>query len=343
MIFLFSGIKLIENSSHYPGNTCLYSEMDNSVNVDTLFSRYKDQLSLQWITGQNGKNRSLSLSGKNSGQSLVGYLNTIHPNKLQIMGNSEMEYLNNLEAGKRRDVLSHLISQHPAAIIITDRIIPPEDLINVAEQSQTPLLTSDLTSTKLINNLRHFIDGELSEKIVIHGVLLEVHGLGVLLTGESAIGKSELALELITRNHRLIADDAPEFSRAGPETIRGSCPDALRDFMEVRGLGILNIRSMYGDSAIKFSKDLRLIIHLQIMEPEDMSQVDRLRGSYGTRTILDVDIPTVTLPVASGRNLAVLVEAAVKHHILLRKGYNSSEEFITKQQKLIKKNNPDIK
>ena len=317
--------------------------MDSPVNVEILFSRYKDQLSLKWITGQEGKTRSLTYSDESAGQSLVGYLNIIHPNQLQILGKTELQYLDSLNDKQRQDLLSNLINQTPAAIIISGGMDSPQDLSDKAKLSQTPLLCSSLSSKKLINHLRHYIDDELSEKIVIHGVLLEVHGLGVLLTGESAIGKSELALELITRSHRLIADDAPEFHRSGPDTIRGTCPDALRDFLEVRGLGILNIRYMYGDSAIKLSKDLRLIVHLKLMDPGDMGQVDRLRGSYSSTTILDVDIPTVTLPVASGRNLAVLVEAAVKHHILLRKGYNSSETFIARQRKLIDMNNADTK
>ena len=164
--------------------------------------------------------------------------------------------------------------------------------------------------------------------------------MGVLLTGDSGIGKSELALELITRNHRLIADDAPEFSRAGPDTVRGTCSDVLRDFLEVRGLGVLDIRAMYGDSAIKMSKDLRLIIHLEKMAIEELHQVDRLGGSYGQKSILDIDFPIVTLPVATGRNLAVLAEAAVRHHILLRKGYNATDAFIARQQQLIQQQNP---
>lgn len=315
--------------------------MDSSPNVNTLFKRHHDQLSLQWITGQDGSHRPLRITEAIPGLSLIGYLNTIHPNKIQILGKLELEYLTSLDNKSRQELWSNLISHQPAAVIVAEGKDAPDDLRVAAEQSQTPLFSSRLDSSKLIENLRHFIEDSLSEKSVIHGVLLEVHGLGVLLTGESAIGKSELALELITRNHRLIADDAPEFTRVGPDTIRGSCPDALRDFMEVRGLGVLNIRSMYGDSAIKLSKDLRLIIHLKHMRQEDMGQVDRLKGSYGTRTILDVEIPAVTLPVASGRNLAVLVEAAVKHHILLRKGYNSSDAFIARQQKLINQNNPE--
>ena len=155
------------------------------------------------------------------------------------------------------------------------------------------------------------------------------------ITGDSGVGKSELALELLTRGHRLIADDAPEFSHVGPDIVRGRCPEALRDFLEVRGLGILNVRAMYGDSAIKLSKDLRLVIHLKRLASEDLQQLDRLQGIYRTHTILDVDVLEVTLPVAPGRNLAVLVEAAVRDHILVRKGYNASEAFIKRQRELI--------
>ncbi len=186
------------------------------------------------------------------------------------------------------------------------------------------------------------------EKNVIHGVFLEVSGLGVLLTGDSGIGKSELAMELVTRGHCLIADDAIEFSRQGPDEVRGTCPETLRDFLEVRGLGILNIRAMYGDHAIKSSKNLHLIIHLERMTAEDMRQVNRIEGSSGLTKILDVEIPTVSLPVTPGRNLAVLVEAAARHHILLRKGYNASESFINRQQEALHQQskhqqNPDKK
>ena len=182
-----------------------------------------------------------------------------------------------------------------------------------------------------------------SKPQTIHGVFMEVHGLGLVLTGESGIGKSELALELITRNHRLIADDAPEFSRIGPDIVRGTCPDTLRDFLEVRGLGIMNIRAMYGNNAIKTRQDLHLIIQLKKMMDEELQKVDRLEGDAGHKNILDVEIPMVTLPTGSGRNLAVLVEAAARHHILLRKGYNASESFIDRQQESIHQQGPGKK
>ena len=178
-------------------------------------------------------------------------------------------------------------------------------------------------------------DSESAVKTVIHGVFLDIHGLGVLLTGDSGVGKSELALELISRSHCLIADDAIEFSQQGPDEVLGTCPEALRDFLEVRGLGVLNIRAMYGDGVIQASKDLCLIVHLERMASEKIQQVDRLKGCYGHQRILGIEVPMVTLPVASGRNLAVLVEAAVRHHILLRKGYNASDEFIARHQQIL--------
>ena len=180
-----------------------------------------------------------------------------------------------------------------------------------------------------------FPDSEPAVKTVVHGVFLDIHGLGVLLTGDSGVGKSELALELISRSHCLIADDAIEFSQQDPGEVLGTCPEALRDFLEVRGLGALNIRAMYGDGVIQTSKNLCLIVHLERMAPEKIQQVDRLEGCYGHQHILGTEIPMVTLPVASGRNLAVLVEAAVRHHILLRKGYNASEAFIARQQQIL--------
>jgi HPr kinase/phosphorylase len=165
---------------------------------------------------------------------------------------------------------------------------------------------------------------------------MEVMGIGVLLTGPSGIGKSELALELLSRNHRLVADDAPEFRRSGPNTVHGRCPSLLKDFMEVRGLGILNVRAMFGDNAIVEKKRLRLVVRLDHISENTVWEVDRLGHSYRTLSILDVDIPEVHIPVAPGRNVAVIIEAAVRNHVLYLNGYNAAEDFIKRQQDLIK-------
>lgn len=309
--------------------------MDDSATARILFQRYQQRLDLQWLAGREGGQRPLGHGDDDASHSLIGYLNVIHPSRLQLLGPLELDYLNSIDADSRRQLLKQLCASQPAAVIIADTQSAPDDVRECCEQTQTPLFLSGLHSSKLLNCLRHYLDDELAEKTVIHGVFMEVHGMGVLLTGESSVGKSELALELITRKHRLIADDAPEFSRVGPDTIRGRCPEVLRDFLEVRGLGILNVRAMYGDSAIKMSKDLRLVVRLQRLAESDLQQLDRLKGSYRERTILDIEIPEVMLPVASGRNLAVLVEAAVRDHILLRKGYNASEAFSQRQRELM--------
>lgn len=170
--------------------------------------------------------------------------------------------------------------------------------------------------------------------ITKHGVFLDVLGVGVLLTGDSGIGKSELALGLINRGHRLVADDAVELHERGTDTLVGQCPEILQDFLEVRGLGILNIRVMFGDTAIKAQKNLQLIVHIVAFNNEELKNIDRLHGLYRECTILNVTIPEVTIPVAPGRNLAVLVESAVRNHVLMNTGYNAREEF-TKRQKIL--------
>ena len=303
--------------------------------VSALIQSRGQHLQLQWLTGQAGVNRVLGNSGQTPGRALVGFLNLIHPNRLQIISQHELDYFDRLDAPTRHDVIDQLLSTQPAAIILSDGLAPPKDLLHEAETTQTPLMSSTLGSTKLIGCLRHYLGDELAEKTVLHGVFMEVNGLGVLITGESGIGKSELALELITRNHRLIADDAPEFSRVGPEIVRGRSPEALQDFLEVRGLGLLDVRAMYGDCAIKQTKDLGLIVHLQRMAGEDLHNLDRVHGSHQQQSILDIDIPQVSIPVAPGRNLAVLVEAAARNHILRNKGYNAPQAFIERQRKLL--------
>jgi HPr kinase/phosphorylase len=312
--------------------------MGDTPTTATLFQRYGKRLALSWIAGQAGENRPLDASDETPGTALVGHLNVIHPNRVQVIGPIELDYLNGLDAPTRQGLIQQLCAARPAALIMAAELTAPADLIAAANECQIPLFGSSHNNAKIISYLRHYLGAELTNKTVLHGVFMEVNGLGILISGESGVGKSELALELISRGHRLVADDAPEFSRVGPDTIRGRCPEAIRDFLEVRGLGILDIRAMYGDSAVKMSKDLRLIVRLERYSQDALPQADRLQGSYRQVTLLDTEVPEVTIPVAPGRNLAVLVEAAVRNHILLRKGYNAPEAFMDRQRKLIQQN-----
>ena len=184
--------------------------------------------------------------------------------------------------------------------------------------------------------LAHYLAKTLAEFTTLHGVFMEVMGIGVLITGDSAIGKSELALELISRGHRLIADDIVEIYEISPETLEGRCPSLLQDFIEVRGLGILNIRALYGEVAVKPKKTLRFIIHLE--KPADITQAnyDRLQMKVDTQEILGINIPKVRIPVAAGRNLAVMVEVAVRSHILYLRGISSSQQFIERHDQYLK-------
>ena len=265
---------------------------------------------------------------------LVGYFNLIHSNQAQVLGRVESNYLQSLGDQERHKAYQRLFGSGTIAIFFTDCLMPPLELKNFVDEYKIPIFCSDLSSTEVITHLRYFLSRALADKVILHGVFMEVISLGVMLTGESGLGKSELALELVTRGHRLIADDAPEFMRIAPDIVVGSCPLVLRDFLEVRGLGVLNIREMYGDSAIKFSKYLRLIIHLTAMQSIPKSE-DRLATPQLTKNVLGLEIPVIRLPVAAGRNLAVMTEAAVRNHLLMLKSYNAADDFIERQQRSI--------
>lgn len=308
------------------------------LSLRTLFETYQQRLSLHWLAGHTGANRQLHLEDE-SETPLVGYLNLIHPSALQILGAAELDHLYALDEQAYAEALNQLFSPPTLAVIIASGLRAPITLRKAAEQHDTPLLGSALASDKLLNHLDYYLNDLLADKQTVHGVFMDVMGIGVMLTGDSSIGKSELALELITRGHALIADDAPEFYRVGPDSLRGGCPELLQDFLEVRGLGLLDIRAMFGDSAVKRHKILRLIVNLVPVGKGSITGIDRLQGSYGQRTLFEVDVPEIQLPVAPGRNLAVLVEAAARNHIQRDNGYDATAHFIARQQKLIAKTN----
>ena len=302
------------------------------LSVQQLFDDRRERLGLGWVAGQVGAAREFTGEMVHKpGVGLIGHLNLIHPLLAQVLGPREVDYLDNLETAVRDQTAAHIVGGDTIAVIVADGLKPPRVLLDAAGKAATPVLTSTEPSQYVINVLRPYMQQELGEVTTLHGVFLDVLEIGVLITGDSSIGKSELALELISRGHGLVADDVVELQQIGPETIQGRCPPLLRDFLEVRGLGVLNIRSIFGETAVRPRKVLRLMVHLEMplggMEPKD-----RLATRSGTQDILGVEIPTVTLAVAPGRNLAVLVEAAVRNHILLTRGLDSTREFIARQE-----------
>lgn len=306
---------------------------EKHISILDVFHSLEQRLSLKWVASIKTTDRIIARQADNKRtETLAGPLNYIHPNRLQVIGQTELDYLNDMSNAARNDALKRLFNAEPAAVFLSDDLTPDKSLVKAANKSGTPLILTPVSDTQLLAHLHYYLSIALAEHTSIHGVFLEVLGMGVLLTGNAAIGKSELALELINRGSRMIADDAPEFSRIAPDIIDGRCPPLLQDFLEVRGLGIINIRAMYGDSAIKRNKYLRLIIKLIRMNAEELSNVDRLAGTYSTTPILGLDIPEVTVPVAPGRNLAILVETAVRNHIMRLKGYDAAHDFIERQR-----------
>ncbi len=309
------------------------SETPRSLSLRELFDQVGERLELRWAGGQGAAARTIEAhSRRKSRPALVGYLNLIYPNQVQIIGTEELAYLDGLEPRQRSETIARILAQKPAALIATRNQSLPEDLATAAEASDTPVWVSASSGRELETYLHYHLARQLARRTTLHGVFVEVYSIGVLITGPSSSGKSELALDLITRGHRLIADDAPDFTLIAPDVIDGTCPEMLQDLLEVRGLGILNVRELFGHTAVKRNKYLRLIVELGPIDA--LANVDpmcRLKGIHDEQAVLDVAIPRVVIPVAPGRNLAVLLETAVRNHLLRGSGTDPAQVFLDRQ------------
>ena len=307
------------------------------LSIARLFEDNRDKLKLSWTAGRGGGTKDLdSELIKDSSKGLIGHLNFIHPNLIQVLGASEADYLNGLDPGACQAMLAKIATRDLACFIVAGSDKIPAGLTAAADSTQTPLFISPVPSVELMWMLRPYLARALAESTTVHGVFLDVLGMGVLITGASGVGKSELALELISRGSGLIADDVVEFYRVGPETVEGRCPALLLDYLEVRGLGVLNVRTVFGEAALRPRKNLKLIVHLE-RPGRDMVPLERLPLRPGTEEVMGVTMGKVTIPVAAGRNLAVLTEAAVRNHVLQLRGIDSTQEFVTRQAEQIKK------
>lgn len=306
------------------------------VSIEKLFAENQQRLGLNWLAGRQGGNRVLigeTALKPTIGQ--VGHMNFIHPFRVQLIGAAEAAYLRGLAEDALQGSIGRLFTTELAAIIVANAEEVPAHLLDECNRHHIALMTSQQPSPHVVDVIRLYLARVLAESTTLHGVFLDVLEIGVLITGASAIGKSELALELISRGNGLVADDIVELYRISPDTIEGRCPAVLREFLEVRGIGVLNIRTIFGETAVRPRKLLKLMVNLEDHSDEQFSELDRLQVDATYQEILGVPIRKVTIPVAAGRNLAVLVEAAVRNFVLNQRGIDSTKEFIERQQKLM--------
>jgi len=304
--------------------------------VQDLVNDNLEDIPFSWVAGQSAADRRIPDNGM-AAADLIGHLNLIHPSRIQVFGREEMAYYTRFDSRRRVHHLEELLAGGVPAILIADGLAATDDLIQECERNHVPLLITTVPAAELIDLLRIYLSRRLAPVTTVHGVFMDVLGLGVLITGESGLGKSELALELISRGHGLVADDAVELSRTSPHVIDGHCPALLQNMLEVRGLGLLNIRTIFGETSVRRKMKLKLIVHLVRATAQD--KFERLPLQDMTQELLGCPIRKVMLQVAAGRNLAVLVEAAVRNTILKLRGIDTLTEFMERQAAAIAQGN----
>ncbi len=307
--------------------------MSTFLTIRDFHQRYQKRLQLSFASAMVGLERKLShSSGINQGHDIVDYLNIIRPVPVVIIGLRESSWLGSQTTRQQLDIFHKLIHQSLRIILLSQGARLLDTIVKFCEEEDIAVFRSELSDANLLRDARYFINQALTESTIEHGVFIEIHSIGTFITGESGVGKSELALSLVSRGHRLIADDITEFSSIAPGVIDGMHPGLSNDFMEVRGVGILNIRTMFGNNALRRNKTLRMIVNLVHFTHENSHQFDRLGNDNKTRNLLGAEIPLMTLPVAPGRNLAILVEAAARNHLMMINGYDAAEDFIERQR-----------
>ncbi|HSK73209.1 MAG TPA: HPr(Ser) kinase/phosphatase [Pyrinomonadaceae bacterium] len=299
------------------------------ISVAEFVKKSPAEMELKVLAGEKGlaKREISSTRIQKLGLALAGFSHYIHAGRIQIVGQSEITYLLQLEREKRIAAIHNLELEKICCILITKNLEPPRELLEIAQKENLPVLRTPLISSKTIRIVSDFLQELLAPQTTIHGVLMGMYGLGILILGESGIGKSECALDLITRRHRLISDDTVIVKKIGDDLI-GSSHDLTAEHLEIRGLGILNVRDLFGVSAVGRSKRINLCIELK--KWSEVLEVERLGIEMRQEEILEVKIPKFVLPVSSGRNLSTLVETAVRVYLLKVSGYDAAQKLIEK-------------
>ncbi len=308
-----------------------------SISADALFESHRDSLRWQWVAGHAHPERRFDDSAIRDARSpadLIGYLNYIHPYRLQVVGHREVAYLNQGPTEETERRVARIVELEPPALIVADDQGPPDSLVAMCDRAEIPLFVTAESAGHVIDVLRAYLSLQLADRTTRHGVFMDILGLGVLLTGESGLGKSELGLELISRGHGLVADDAVDLYRVSQTAIEGRCPELLQNMLEVRGIGLLDIKAIFGETAVRRKMRAKMIVHLVRKETMER-EFERLPHEPLYEDILGVPLRKVVIAVDAGRNLAVLVEAAVRNSILQLRGINTYQDFLERHKKAI--------
>jgi len=306
------------------------------ISADVLFEAFRERLRWEWVAALGASERrfdEVAVRAARSGADLVGYLNYIHPYRVQILGEREVRYVcadgNGQDCVRR---ISRIITLEPPVVIMADGQAAPPELISLCERSGIPMFATRESAAFVIDLLRAYLSKHFADRTTMHGVFMDILGLGVMITGESGLGKSELGLELISRGNGLVADDAVDLYRINQTTIEGRCPELLQNLLEVRGIGLLDIRAIFGETAVRRKMRLKLIVHLVRRETLERDY-DRLPHEPLMQDVLGVPVRKAVIQVVAGRNIAVLVEAAVRNTILQLRGVDTYQEFLERHHK----------
>lgn len=299
------------------------------------------QFNLDIIAGEGGIDREFIMSDiSRPGIELTGYFRYYPKARLQVLGKTEISYLNELSEEDRIDRCKRLCTNVTPCMVISRGLEAPQELIDQCNKANVPLLSSPYKTTRVVSRLTNFLEAKFAPFTTMHGVLVDIHGVGVLITGQSGVGKSETALELVKRGHRLVADDSVEIHQEDYDRLIGNSPELIEHLLEIRGLGILNVMTLFGASAVRSRKEIDYVINLEIWD--DKKQYDRVGMEDETIRIIDVEIPKTILPVRPGRNLAVIIEVAAMNFRLKLLGINSAEEFSNRLTKMIEKEKQNL-
>ena len=312
----------------------------NVVSADVLFEEFRGSLKWEWVAGLGASERrfdEVAVRSARSGADLVGYLNYIHPYRVQILGEREVAYLSSSESPddcKRR--IARIVTLEPPVLVLADNQVAPDALVSMCERAQIPMFSTHESSAFVIDVLRAYLSKHFADRITMHGVFMDILGLGVMITGESGLGKSELGLELISRGNGLVADDAVDLFRINQTTIEGKCPELLQNLLEVRGIGLLDIRAIFGETAVRRKMRLKLIVHLVRKETME-NEYERMPYEPLMQDVLGVPVLKVVIQVVVGRNIAVLVEAAVRNTVLQLRGIDTYQEFVERHRRAMER------